>query len=41
MKTLYYTADSGNLPGDDDRRHIFRVSASGGTPEQLTHGDEQ
>ncbi len=38
MKTLYYTADSGNLPGDDDRRHIFRVSVDGGTPVQVTHG---
>jgi len=38
MKTLYYTADSGNLPGDDDRRHIFRIPVGGGSPEQVTHG---
>lgn len=38
LKTLYYTADTGNLPGDDDRRHIFRLSLDGGRPVQLTHG---
>lgn len=38
LRTLYYTADSGNLPGDDDRRHIFRVSVSSGPPVQVTHG---
>jgi dipeptidyl aminopeptidase/acylaminoacyl peptidase len=38
LRTLYYTADTGNLPGDDDRRHIFRVSVSGGAPVQVTHG---
>lgn len=38
LRTLYYTADSGNLPGDDDRRHIFSVSVSAGAPVQVTHG---
>ncbi len=38
LETLYYTADSGNLPGDDDRRHIFKVSVGGGSPVQVTHG---
>ncbi|HEY9180889.1 MAG TPA: LpqB family beta-propeller domain-containing protein [Candidatus Baltobacteraceae bacterium] len=38
LRTIYYTADAGNLPGDDDRRHIFRVSVSGGSPKQVTHG---
>jgi Tol biopolymer transport system component len=38
LRTLYYTADTGNLPGDDDRRHIFSVSVEGGAPVQVTHG---
>ncbi|HKU67841.1 MAG TPA: prolyl oligopeptidase family serine peptidase [Candidatus Baltobacteraceae bacterium] len=38
LRTLYYTADTGNLPGDDDRRHIFRVPVDGGAPVQVTHG---
>jgi dipeptidyl aminopeptidase/acylaminoacyl peptidase len=38
LQTLYYTADTGNLPGDDDRRHIFRISVNGGAPVQVTHG---
>ncbi len=39
LQTLYYTADTGNRAGDDDRRHIFRVAASGGTPSQVTEGE--
>lgn len=38
LRTLYYTADTGNLPGDDDRRHVFRVSVDSGSPVQVTHG---
>ncbi len=37
-KTLYYTADTGNTAGDDDRRHIFRVPVLGGAPVEVTHG---
>ncbi|MDE2480684.1 MAG: prolyl oligopeptidase family serine peptidase [bacterium] len=37
-KTLYYTADTGNARGDDDRRHVFSVSVLGGAPVQVTHG---
>lgn len=36
--TVYYTANTGNTPGDDDRRHVFRVSASGGAPIEVTRG---
>jgi dipeptidyl aminopeptidase/acylaminoacyl peptidase len=38
-RTLYYTANTGTAPGDDDRRHIFRVAAAGGTPVAVTHGE--
>lgn len=40
LRTLYYTADTGPLPGDDDRRHIFRVSVDGGSPVQVTRGTD-
>jgi dipeptidyl aminopeptidase/acylaminoacyl peptidase len=40
LQTLYYTADAGNRAGDDDRRHVFRVSASGGPPSEVTPGDD-
>lgn len=38
LRTLYYTADTGNTAGDDDRRHIFRVAVGGGSPVEVTHG---
>ena len=38
--TIYYTANTGSTPGDDDRRHVFRVSASGGTPLPVTSGTD-
>jgi len=38
LQTIYYTADTGRTPGDDDRRHIFSVSAGGGAPVEVTHG---
>ncbi|HZZ65066.1 MAG TPA: prolyl oligopeptidase family serine peptidase [Candidatus Baltobacteraceae bacterium] len=37
LQTIYYTADTGKLPGDDDRRHIFRVTSAGG-PQEVTEG---
>lgn len=37
-RTLFYTADTGDTPGDDDRRHIFRISVDGGAPVEVTHG---
>jgi dipeptidyl aminopeptidase/acylaminoacyl peptidase len=36
--TIYYTANTGKTPGDDDRRHVFRVSATGGAPVEVTNG---
>lgn len=36
--TIYYTANTGVTPGDDDRRHIFRVPAAGGVPTAVTAG---
>lgn len=39
LKTIYYTANAGVTPGDDDRRHVFRVSAQGGPPLAVTSGD--
>lgn len=36
--TIYYTANTGTTAGDDDRRHVFRISASGGTPVEVTRG---
>lgn len=38
LGTVYYTANAGSLAGDNDRRHVFSVSAAGGTPSQLTSG---
>jgi dipeptidyl aminopeptidase/acylaminoacyl peptidase len=38
-RTLYYTADAGQTIGDDDRRHVFQVSASGGSPAAVTRGE--
>jgi dipeptidyl aminopeptidase/acylaminoacyl peptidase len=35
---LVYTANTGSTPGDDDRRHLFRVSVDGGTPVPITRG---
>jgi len=39
LKALYYTADTGNTAGDDDRRHIFRVALDGGPPLEVTSGN--
>ncbi len=38
LRTLYYTANTGTTAGDDDRRHVFRISAEGGTPSEVTRG---
>ena len=36
---LLYAANTGTTPGDDDRRHVFRVALTGGAPVALTPGD--
>ncbi len=38
LQSIYYTANTGSTPGDDDRRHIFRVAARSGAPVAVTHG---
>lgn len=38
-KFLVYSANTGTMPGDDDRRHLFRVAVSGGAPQEITRGD--
>lgn len=35
---ILYSGNAGDQPGDDDRRHVFRVAASGGRAEALTSG---
>lgn len=37
---LVYSANTGKTPGDDDRRHLFRVGVDGGGAEELTSGEE-
>jgi dipeptidyl aminopeptidase/acylaminoacyl peptidase len=37
---IYYSANTGHTAGDDDRRHVFRVAASGGTPQEIAGGKE-
>lgn len=39
LRTVYYSANSGVTAGDDDRRHIFRVSVAGGRPVAVTSGN--
>mgnify|MGYP001373352138 CR=1 FL=1 len=38
LKTVYYTANAGGAGGDDDRRHVFAVSADGATRRDVTRG---
>jgi dipeptidyl aminopeptidase/acylaminoacyl peptidase len=38
-RTVVFSANAGNAPGDIDRRHLFRVSIKGGTPVELTPGE--
>jgi dipeptidyl aminopeptidase/acylaminoacyl peptidase len=35
---VYSSNQAGSDPADTDRRHLWEVSADGGTPRQLTHG---
>lgn len=39
LKYLVYTANTGSTPGDSDRRHLYRVSVMGGSPQAITSGD--
>ncbi len=39
-ESVYYTANTGTTPGDVARRHIFRVSVSGGAPVAVTQGTD-
>lgn len=36
--TLAYSANTGGAAGDDDRRHVFKVSVNGGAPIAVTQG---
>jgi dipeptidyl aminopeptidase/acylaminoacyl peptidase len=36
---LLYSANTGTTPGDDDRRHVFRVPVAGGPVTALTSGE--
>ena len=36
---LIYNANTGSTPGDDDRRHLYRVSVDGGAPIAITRGN--
>ncbi|HEY9086226.1 MAG TPA: prolyl oligopeptidase family serine peptidase [Candidatus Tyrphobacter sp.] len=35
---VVYSANTGSTPGDDDRRHLFRVGVGSGRVSELTHG---
>ncbi|MFZ0552958.1 MAG: prolyl oligopeptidase family serine peptidase [Steroidobacteraceae bacterium] len=35
---LIYNANTGSTSGDDDRRHLYRVSVQGGSPIAITRG---
>ena len=37
-QSVVYAANTGTTPGDDDRRHVFRVDVSGATTTLLTSG---
>ncbi|HET8611589.1 MAG TPA: prolyl oligopeptidase family serine peptidase [Sphingomonas sp.] len=37
--TLLYAANTGNAPGDDDRRHVFAVKMDGSSPRAITSGE--
>jgi dipeptidyl aminopeptidase/acylaminoacyl peptidase len=36
--SIVYSANTGTTPGDDDRRHVFRVDVASGTVAALTSG---
>jgi dipeptidyl aminopeptidase/acylaminoacyl peptidase len=38
-KTLIYSANTGRSPDDNQRRHLYRVSAEGGEPTALSGGE--
>jgi dipeptidyl aminopeptidase/acylaminoacyl peptidase len=38
-RSLIYSANTGDTPDDQDRRHLFRVELDGHAPQALTHGD--
>jgi dipeptidyl aminopeptidase/acylaminoacyl peptidase len=38
-RSVVFSANAGNAPGDIDRRHLFRVSLGGGAPVELTPGE--
>ncbi len=37
-QSVVYTANTGSTPGDDDRRHLFRVDAGSGRVTEITSG---
>lgn len=37
-KYLVYSANTGATPGDNDRRHLYRVDTKGGAPKAITSG---
>jgi dipeptidyl aminopeptidase/acylaminoacyl peptidase len=37
-ESIVYSANAGAMPGDDDRRHLFRVDVTSGAVTQLTSG---
>ncbi len=38
LQSIVYAANAGSSPGDDDRRHVFRVGVSSGAITPLTSG---
>ncbi|HJS91774.1 MAG TPA: prolyl oligopeptidase family serine peptidase [Steroidobacteraceae bacterium] len=36
---LIYSANTGSTAGDEDRRHLYRVSVEGGAPTSITRGE--
>jgi dipeptidyl aminopeptidase/acylaminoacyl peptidase len=36
---LVYNANTGSTPGDEDRRHLYRVAVDGGAPVAITRGE--
>ncbi len=38
LQSVVYAANTGGTPGDDDRRHVFRVDVSSGAITPLTNG---
>lgn len=38
-RLIFYDANTGDTPGDQDRRHLFMVSVTGADPVELTSGE--